>query len=95
MQTQFTGHNVEVTDALREFTEKKLQRLIKHADNITNIHIIFDIDNLTQIAEAKILVPGNTIHAKATSENMYNSIDALVDKCIRQLDKYKEKQREH
>lgn len=95
MQTQLTGHHVEVTDALREFTEKKLDRLKRHADTITNIHVTFNVDKLSQIAEAQVSVPGNTIHAKAESENMYNAVDSLVDKLVRQLDKYREKQTEH
>ena len=95
MQTQLTGHHIEVTDALRDFTEKKLKRLKSHVDTITNIHVTFNVDKLNQIAEAQVAVPGSTIHAKAESENMYNSIDALVDKLLRQLDKYRDKQTEH
>lgn len=91
MQTQITGHHVEITDALREFTEKKLQKLSSHVDRITNVHVTFNVDKLRQIAEANVSVPGSMIHAKAESENMYETIDALVDKLMRQLDKYKEK----
>ena len=66
MQTQITGHNIEITNALREFTEKKLQRLQKHVDNITSVHITFDVDKDDQIVEGQIVVPGSTIHAKAS-----------------------------
>lgn len=95
MTPQITGHHVEVTPALREFTEKKLARLKPHNEDITSIHITFNIEHLNQIAEAQILVPGQTIHAKAENENMYSAIDALIDKLSRQLIKYKEKHASH
>lgn len=95
MNTQISGHNIEVTPALREFTEKKLNKLKIHQDYITNIHITFNVDKLVQIAEGQISVPGQTIHAKAEAEEMYHAIDILIDKLIRQLKKYREKQTSH
>ena len=91
MQIQITGHNIEVTPALRELTEKKLKRLKSHVETITNIHITFNIDKINQVAEGQITLPGSVIHAKAKSDNMYHTIDTLIDKLMRQLDKYKEK----
>lgn len=95
MNTQMTGHHMEITPALREFTEKKLARLKPHGDSITSLHITFNVDKHSKIAEGKIVVPGQTIHAKAQDENMYNAIDSLVSKLSRQLIKYKEKQSAH
>lgn len=95
MTPQITGHHVEVTPALREFTEKKLSRLKPHHGDITSIHITFNVENINQIAEGQIAVPGTTIHAKAENENMYNAIDALIYKLSRQLVKYKEKHSAH
>lgn len=95
MTPQFTGHHVEITPALREFTEKKLSRLKPHDNAITSIHITFNVDKLSQIAEAQISVPGQTIHAKAEDHDMYNAVDALIDKLSRQLVKYKEKHTNH
>ena len=91
MQTKMTGHNVEVTDAIRQYTDKKLQRIQAHYDKITNINVTFNVEKLDQIAEANIAIPGNTIHAKSISNNMYESIDKLIDKLMRQLSKHKEK----
>lgn len=95
MKPQLTGHHVEITEALREFTEKKLSRLKVHTAAITHIHIVFSINKLSQIVEGHISVPGQTLQAKATDENMYNAVDALIDKLSRQLVKYKEKHESH
>lgn len=96
LNAQMTGHNLEITPAIREFTEKKLTRLKPHADSITSIHITFNIDHHDQVAEAQVTVPGQAIHAKASSsESLYTAIDALIDKLSRQLIKYKEKHKDH
>jgi putative sigma-54 modulation protein len=88
---QFSGHGGELTPILQEFVNKKFERLQKHFDRITSIHVFFNIDKLLQIAEATIHIPGHEIYAKAESEDMYKTIDLLVDKLDRQLDKHKGK----
>lgn len=88
---QLTGHRIEITQVLRDFIEKKFKRLEKHADRITSIHVILDVNKLLQKAEAKIHIPGSEVYASAESEDMYKTIDALVDKVVRQLDKHKGK----
>lgn len=91
MQIQMTGKNTEITPALRSYAEKKLKRINTMVDKITHLHLTFHVEKLNQVAEANINLPGTQIHASATSEDMYESIDKLVDKINRQLSKYKEK----
>ncbi|MDX2345298.1 MAG: ribosome-associated translation inhibitor RaiA [Legionella sp.] len=95
MHIEFTGHQVEITDALKAFTEEKFGKLSRHFDRITSIHVTFDVEKLSQIVEATILVPKSELHASAESENMYTAIDELVGKLDRQLIKYKEKMEDH
>ncbi|MBA2655744.1 MAG: ribosome-associated translation inhibitor RaiA [Tatlockia sp.] len=95
MQINFTGHNVEVTSALRAYAEEKLTKLEKHFDKITSIHVVFDIEKLSQVAEASIMIAKAELHARSSSEDMYASIDDLVDKLDRQLIKHKEKIQSH
>lgn len=93
MNVTFTGRHVEVTDALRQYATEKLERLHRHYDKITNIHVVFDVEKLIQRAEATLHVPhGGIIHAQADSEDMYNSIDSLFEKLERQVAKHREKE---
>jgi putative sigma-54 modulation protein len=87
----FSGHGYEITQTLRDFVAKKFQKLQKHSDNITSIHVFFNINKLLQIAEATVHIPSVEIYASAESEDMYKTIDLLVDKLIRQLEKHKQK----
>ena len=95
MQINITGHRIEVTPALRAFTEEKFDRLERHFDHITSINVTFDVEKLRQIAEATILISKGEVHASSESEDMYAAIDTLVDKLNRQLMKHKEKIRNH
>ena len=95
MQLHFIGRNIEVTPALKSFTEEKFQRLARRHTNITKINITFHIENLTHIAEATAHFDGIEIHASAESTDMYVAIDELVDKLISQITKHKEKISHH
>ncbi|CAM2892619.1 ribosome hibernation-promoting factor, HPF/YfiA family [Legionella worsleiensis] len=92
MQINITGHRLDVTPALRAFTEEKFARLERHFEHITSISVVFDIEEeLRKIAKATILVTKGEVHASSESEDMYAAIDLLVDKLNRQLVKHKEK----
>lgn len=92
MNIGFTGHQVEVTDALRDFTKEKLTRIQRHFENITSVNITFSVEKLNQNVEGTIHLPGTSIHAKSSDEDMYAAIDILIDKLDRQLKKHKEKE---
>jgi putative sigma-54 modulation protein len=91
MQINITGHRMDVTPAIRKFTEEKFERLERHFDHITAIHVVYDVEKLRQIAEATIFVSKGELHASSESEDLYAAIDSLVDKLNRQLLKHKEK----
>jgi putative sigma-54 modulation protein len=95
MQINITGHRLDVTPALRAFTEEKFDRLERHFDQITAINVVFDVEKLRQIAEATVIVAKAELHASSESEDMYAAIDMLVDKLNRQLIKHKEKLQDH
>ena len=95
MEINFTGHNIEVTTALKNYTKEKFDKL-EHFDKLSPIHVVLGVEKLIQTAEATLSVPPKAeIHASASSENMYEAIDELADKLNRQLLKHKEKIREH
>jgi putative sigma-54 modulation protein len=95
MQINITGHHVDITPALRAYVEEKLERLERHFDNITNAHVILEIEKDRQKAEATINVSRGRVYADSENENMYAAIDSLVDKLGRQIKKHKEKLKDH
>ncbi len=95
MQINISGHHLEVTEALHNYVNAKLERLNNHYDRITSTQVILSVDKLVQKAEATVHVSGKDIFADAESEDLYAAIDMLADKLDRQLIKHKEKQRSH
>jgi putative sigma-54 modulation protein len=91
MQVSVSGHHIEVTDALKTYVETKLDRLERHFDQITNIHVILSVEKLRQKAESTIRVSGGEIYADAEEDDLYAAIDSMTDKLDRQLIKKKEK----
>jgi putative sigma-54 modulation protein len=91
MQLNITGHHVEVTPALNEYVTSKMERLERHFDNVTNVHVVLGVEKLRQKAEATLHVRGADLFAECTDEDMYAAIDGLIDKLDRQVIKHKEK----
>lgn len=95
MQINIAGHHLEITKALREYVNSKLERLERHFDQVTAIDVILSVEKLVQKAEATVPVNGNNLFAFAEDQDMYAAIDALVDKLDRQIIKRKEKLTDH
>jgi putative sigma-54 modulation protein len=91
MQINLTGRHVEVTTALKDYVNNKFAKLERHFDHINNVHVILDVEKLVQKAEATLHVNGGEIFATSEHQDMYASIDGLVDKLDRQVIKHKEK----
>jgi putative sigma-54 modulation protein len=95
MHLNVTGHHVDVTPALRSYVEKKLDRIMRHFDQLIDTHFVLTVEKLQHKAEATLHVRGETIHAVAVEADMYASIDALADRLERRVRKHKEKLCDH
>ncbi|MCC5880473.1 MAG: ribosome hibernation promoting factor [Idiomarina sp.] len=95
MQINLTGHHVDITDALREYVDTKFAKLERHFDHITNVHVILNVEKLTQKAEATVHLSGAEVFATSEHQDMYAAIDGLIDKLDRQVVKHKEKIKRH
>lgn len=91
MRINLTGRHVEVTTALKDYVNTKFAKLERHFDHINNVHVILDVEKLVQKAEATMHVNGGELFATSEHQDMYASIDGLVDKLDRQVIKHKEK----
>jgi putative sigma-54 modulation protein len=95
MQINLSGHHVDLTTPLREYVNNKMERLERHFDQVTDIHVVLGVEKLRHKAEATMHISGGDIFADSVEENMYAAIDGLVDKLDRQLKKHKEKITNH
>ncbi|MDG6773584.1 ribosome-associated translation inhibitor RaiA [Thiomicrorhabdus sp. ZW0627] len=95
MQINITGHHMDLTDALRDYVTEKVGKLERHFDHVTNVHVILTVEKQLQKAEATVHASGADLFAQHDTEDMYASIDGLVDKLDRQIIKHKEKMSDH
>jgi putative sigma-54 modulation protein len=95
MQINVTGHHVDITASLRDYVTGKMDRLERHFDNVTDVHVILSVEKLNQKAEATMYIAGGSVYADAIDEDMYAAIDALIDKLDRQVKRHKEKLTDH
>jgi putative sigma-54 modulation protein len=91
MNLSVTGHHVTVTPAIRSYVEAKLDRVLRHSDNVTTVSVILSVQKLRQKAEANVHVRGKDLYVEADHEDLYAAIDAMADKLDRQVLKHKDR----
>lgn len=98
MRLQVKGKNVEVSDALREYAERKLGKLAKQLADPTQVELELSVEGNPSIAhdhvaEATIWTKGPVLRAREASADMKASIDLLSEKLERQVKRYRQKRR--
>ena len=95
MQLNISGHHLDITPALKEHTNQKLSKIKHHFDQVMNVNMILEVQKDVQTAEATIHVKGADLFAKVESNDMYASIDKLINKLDSQILRHKEKLHSH
>ncbi|MBS0193423.1 MAG: ribosome-associated translation inhibitor RaiA [Proteobacteria bacterium] len=95
MRIETSGHQIDVTPALRDYVNAKFDRLARYADGDLDIRVTLRVAKVLHAAEARIVAPGATHYAECEADTMYAAIDLLTDKLDRMLDKHKGKQVKH
>lgn len=91
MNIQITARNIDLTDAIRNYAEKKVSKLEKYFDHITEASVLLEVQKNVHIVEVLLSAKGVFMKGLEKSEDLYASIDLSVDKIEKQLVKYKEK----
>ena len=95
MQLNLSGHHLDITSPIKQHASDKLTKIKHHFDSIMNVNMILEVQKDIQKAEATIHISGADLFAKAESNDMYVSIDKLINKLDTQIIKYKEKLHNH
>ena len=96
MKILIHGKNLELTGALKEYTQAKIEKATHHYKDIVkeaDIHLSIEKNPRVsfQTAEVTIFANGTVIRAEEKTENLYSSIDLVSNKLCRKLRKYKER----
>ncbi|SHE82222.1 SSU ribosomal protein S30P/sigma 54 modulation protein [Desulfofundulus australicus DSM 11792] len=91
MKVQVRGRNVEVTNALKEYVEKRLGKLERYLDLIEEAQVTLTVEKDSHRVEVTIPINGIILRGEETTGDMYASIDLVVEKLEKQIDRYKGK----
>lgn len=91
MRFDIRGKNIEVTDALKDYVEKRLSKLERFIEDIKVAQVTLSVEGEDHKVEVTIPLNGVILRGEEKTENMYASIDLVVDKLEKQIDKYKTK----
>ena len=93
MSYNIRGQHFQVTEALRDYVEKKLSRLDKYFEtpDASEVNVTLSVTKGKHTVEVTIPLPGAMLRAEEKSEDMYASIDLVTDKLERQIRKHKTK----
>ena len=93
---QVTGRHVSVTEAMKEYCRRRLACLHLDYPKIIEVQIILDVQKYRHTAEVILQCSNHiTLEASVESDDMYASVDEVVDKIARQMRKYKTRLMRH
>ncbi len=100
MKLLIHGRNLEITPALRDYTQTKLERAVHHFGDVVreaDVHLSVARNPRVpqQTAEVTVFANGTVIRAQERSENLYASIDLAAGKLCRQLRRWKDRHSDH
>ncbi|MCG1055748.1 ribosome-associated translation inhibitor RaiA [Mycetohabitans sp. B5] len=100
MNLKISGHHLEVTPALREYVVVKLERVLRHFDQVIDGTVLLAVDNhkekeKRQRVEVNLHLKGKDIFVESANGDLYAAIDMLIDKLDRQVLRYKDRLQGH
>ena len=100
MQVQITGKSMELTDAVKDYVNKKMLALNKfYNEKIIRAEVVLGVNSDHHqkgdkfFAECKLDVPGKNLFALKEEDSLYKAVDKIRDYLELELKKYKLKQR--
>jgi putative sigma-54 modulation protein len=96
MQLQVKGKNLDVSESIRTYAERKLAKLEKQLNANARVEVELAVERNpsvaeNQIAEATVWMKGHTLRAREATRDMKASIDELAEKLVRQVHEERDK----
>lgn len=94
MKLNITARNFNLSDAIREYVAKKIEKLKRFDHYIIDSHMIIEKDKGTSIIELTLSVKHSAVTSRVKNPDIYMGINDVTRKVERQLEKYEAKFRE-
>jgi len=91
MKIDFTGRGFDINERIRTFTQAKMDKIKKHIEEVHDVSVVLSVEKYRQKAEIKFSSNKKSFFGSGESNDMFLSIDRVVDKLEAQVKKFKEK----
>ena len=96
MELIIKGNNLEITDRLEDYVHQKIGKLDRYLPTITEAWVELSSEGTRaaqdrQVCQVTVRSNGVILRAEDRSDDMFNSIDTVLDKMYRQIARYKGK----
>ena len=96
MHIHVNGRNIEITEAIKAYVKEKIGKVVNHYDQIQAIDVVLSViknpsASGKHVAEVSCKMSTGVVRCEEAADSMYESIDLLADKLIRQVNKFKDK----
>jgi putative sigma-54 modulation protein len=100
MQLELKGRNLEVSDSIRDYVERKFAKVGKLVNEQTVVEVELSVEKNpsiadSQVAEATIWMKGHVLRAREGTRDMKASIDELTEKVVRQIQHQRDRRISH
>ena len=89
MKMTVTGRNIDITDAIKNHLNCRLDKISTSLNESIDMHISLHVDKHRHIAEVTVKQKGSTIHANDETKDLYLTMDNVLEKIEKQLRKHK------
>ena len=95
MQIDFHFRNLDASDAMKSFASEKLAKLEKVLRPPSEAHVTFSVERHLHCIDVTLNSAGERFQGRAEQQDMYASIDLVVDKLLRQLNRTRGQHQNH
>ena len=91
MQVTINGKNIEISEYLRDLTNKKVGKLDRYFPGDTEVQVTLSVEKNRHIVEITIPYAGGIIRGEEVTGDMYASIDSVIAKLEKQIIRHRTK----
>lgn len=97
MELNIRSEKYEITDAIREYAEKKMAKLDKYLEEPSDVraNILIKSKGHDQKVEVTIILKKVVLRAEESNKDLYAALDLVTDKIERQIRKNKTRMRKN
>ena len=84
MKQIITGRNIEITDAIKNRLDRKINKTFHGIGENTDIHVSLHVEKYRHMAGVTVKTKGFTVHADKETDDLYLTMNSVLEKIEKQ-----------